>query len=202
LAPVIGHPQDKADCVARTLVDAWGDIQIRGVTYVHTNRTLTRLRQKGYLRGELATDRLKGRRILDLPAGDGAVVTALRKEGIDAVGLDYAYSSKAPKEGLLRGDWLHLPFTDGQFDSTMMNNGIFLYSRRYQDAELIAALKEAMRVTSKNGGEILIMGVSEPGRLDTLADKLGLKLKNFYQNNDEYTATQSQWTYHYIMPPE
>ena len=57
-------------------------------------------------------ERSKDARILDVGAGEGALVERYRERGYDVVGIDSAYESQHVK----KGDILALPFEDEGFD--------------------------------------------------------------------------------------
>lgn len=177
---------------------AKGEPIVNGVPYWHSDRSLDRLRRQGYPKGELNRERLAGKRVLDLPCGEGAVVTGLRGEGIDATGVDIFLDPEKPHADYLKSaDWRHLPFPDRSFDVVMMNSGIWLYSGNYSDDVLAEALREAIRVKA-DGGEILITGVWDQERLERIADQNGLRWVDRYRSHDQDTNAAARWTYRFV----
>lgn len=57
----------------------------------------------------------KGARLLDVGAGEGALVERYRERGHDIIGVDSAYGSESVK----KADLLSLPFDDGAFDTVL-----------------------------------------------------------------------------------
>jgi SAM-dependent methyltransferase len=86
-------------------------------------------------------------RILDVGAGEGALVERFRERGRDIVGVDSAYESDAVQ----KADLLSLPFDDGAFDAVLCLDVLEHVSLLDQPK----ALGEIARVV-KDGGRLLV----------------------------------------------
>ncbi|MFT4542512.1 MAG: ubiquinone/menaquinone biosynthesis C-methylase UbiE [Planctomycetota bacterium] len=91
-------------------------------------------------------------RLLDLGCGDGGLVTALLREGVDSVGADVVHADVAhgdKSDGACLGDrysyasMLALPFSADDFDTTVCLNTLDLLT----EDDVPAALAELARVT-------------------------------------------------------
>ena len=174
-----------------------GIVTVDKVTYWHSDRTLAELRKNAYRKGELAKERLLGRKVLDLPCGEGSTTKSLHAEGVSVTGVDILLDPKNnPPPFLIQADWHHLPFPDHTFNTVLMNNGIFIYSHQYSDAALKQALGEAIRVKAVDG-EILLTGAAEPERLERLASEMGLVQLDKYESHDDWTDQKYAWTYRF-----
>ena len=146
-------------------------------------------------------------KILDVATGTGAQAYELAKLGYDVTGIDLSpemleQAKKKTDSGLKlhfqQEDATKLPFKDNSFDASSISLG--LHDMPYQIDILV--LREMKRVTKKNG-EMLIVDYMEPRKhwiakvshpiillyetpnyapfiqrgLDTLLDKVGLKIK-------------------------
>ena len=94
-------------------------------------------------------ERSKDARILDVGAGEGALVERYRERGYDVVGIDSAYESQHVK----RGDILALPFEDEGFDVLFCLDVL----EHLELLEQASALDEIRRVLKPGG--LLLMSV-------------------------------------------
>ena len=97
-----------------------------------------------------------GASVLDMGAGGGEAIKLLRNAGYDAHGIDLA-----PRSGEVeRGDFLHLPYPDGQFDAVLSQCAFFV------SGDPRGALREACRLLRPNG-TLLLSDVffEEPGAM-------------------------------------
>lgn len=85
----------------------------------------------------------KGKKILDVGSGDGALVEKYHKQGYNIQGLDLNYSSKSVKKGNIT----KLPYKRDSFDIVLCLD--MLQYLTFKDQE--RALQEIERVTKKNG---------------------------------------------------
>jgi SAM-dependent methyltransferase len=98
-------------------------------------------------------------RVLDLGCGAGRHLRALRKAGVDAVGMDLSAPllrqarSAAPGCHRVRGDMRHLPFTSGSFD--LVTSFFTSFGYFDSDDEDIKVLREVCRVLRPEGRVIL-----------------------------------------------
>ena len=86
-----------------------------------------------------------GMRVLDVGCGDGATVELLRKQDIDAIGIDLAPLNPDGAEYIVTGDAQALPFADGEFDAVIFECSLSVM------ADAIVALREAERVVKPLG---------------------------------------------------
>ena len=105
---------------------------------------------------------VKGQRALDVCCGTGDIAATLAGKGAAAVGLDFAAPMLAIAQkrygttvDWIRGDALHLPFPDGNFDAVTLGFGL----RNLADFE--AGLRESLRVT-RPGGRVLVLDFGIP----------------------------------------
>ena len=102
-----------------------------------------------------------GMKILDIAAGTGSSSKPLVDKGADVIALDFsegmlAAGRKRHKDiKFQQGDALNLPFDENTFDVTTISFGL----RNTSDTS--AALKDALRVTKKNG-RIVVCEFSHP----------------------------------------
>ena len=108
-----------------------------------------------------------GSRVLDLCCGTGDVAGRFAERGARVVGLDFneqmlamaqkrAAAERNPVH-YLRGDALHLPFGNGQFDVVTVSYGL----RNLADIE--GGVREMCRV-AKPGGRLLVLDFGKPRR--------------------------------------
>lgn len=99
-------------------------------------------------------------RILDMGAGGGGAVALLRALGFDAAGIDLNGGA-----GVLRGDFLRCPFSDGHFDAVLSECAFFI------SGDPDGALREARRLL-RPGGRLLLADVC-PGPPAEAAARIG-----------------------------
>ena len=138
----------------------------------------------GHPGGEAHTRRMlalaalqKGASVLDMGAGGGEAIKLLRNAGFDAYGIDLAPRSSE----VTRGDFLHLPYLDGQFDAVLSQCAFFV------SGDVPGALREAHRVL-KPGGKLLLSDVffQEPEPLLNAAGFEALTLEDMTDVWREY----------------
>jgi demethylmenaquinone methyltransferase/2-methoxy-6-polyprenyl-1,4-benzoquinol methylase len=102
-----------------------------------------------------------GMKILDIAAGTGSSSKPLVDKGADVIALDFsegmlAAGRKRHKDiKFQQGDALNLPFDENTFDVTTISFGL------RNTSDTTAALKDALRVTKKNG-RIVVCEFSHP----------------------------------------
>lgn len=87
----------------------------------------------------------KDARLLDVGAGEGALVERYRQRGRDIVGVDSAYESESVK----KADLLSLPFDDGSFDTVFcldVLEHVPLSSQKRALAEIVRVMKPDARL--------------------------------------------------------
>jgi len=105
-----------------------------------------------------------GERILDLCCGTGDIAFALARSGGEVLGLDFSApmlqvarqrAARSAPVQWIRGDALHLPFADEQFDAITLGYGL------RNLAKFEAAIVEMLRVLRPRG-RLLILDFGKP----------------------------------------
>ncbi len=123
-----------------------------------------------------------GARVLDMGAGAGEAVAALRGRGYAAWGIDL----EPRGEGVEQGDYLRCPYGDGSFDAVLSQCSF------YTSGDVAGALREAARLL-KPGGALMLSDI-HPAEvsLADLAEAAGLLV--------EYREDQTgQWRQYFIQ---
>jgi demethylmenaquinone methyltransferase / 2-methoxy-6-polyprenyl-1,4-benzoquinol methylase len=144
--------QDLFAAIARRY-DLINDLQSFGL-HRFWKRHLSRLAQAG-----------RGQRVLDLCCGTGDVALEFVRRGAVVIGLDFSAPmlAVARRRALatecaahwIRGDALHLPFPDAQFDVVAVSYGL------RNLASVGQGLREMLRV-ARPGGRLLILDFGKP----------------------------------------
>ncbi len=123
-----------------------------------------------------------GARVLDMGAGAGEAVAALRSRGYDALGIDLEPRGK----GVARGDYLRCPYGDGSFDAILSQCSF------YTSGDVPGAVREAGRLLKPGG--VLMLSDIHPAEtsLADLAEAAGL----LTEYREDQTA---QWRQYFIQ---
>ncbi|MGI6193056.1 MAG: class I SAM-dependent methyltransferase [Christensenellales bacterium] len=124
----------------------------------------------------LALAKLDPCKILDMGAGEGKTVSLLRSLGFDVIGID-----KAAGGGIMQGDFLNCPFSDGSFDA-VISECVF-----YVSGSPEKALAEAYRLL-KQGGKLLLSDVFFGSMDEAKAqiEKTGFRIRAFCDETEEW----------------
>jgi SAM-dependent methyltransferase len=154
-------------------------VTVDGREYARTGRGIAELlgakltgAAASYPRELLDIARLRGKKVLDIASGSGTLVTDLRSQGIDAVGVDPYLNARqrANPQAFRQGGVEKLPFPDGSFDVIYSNWGPFVYDHT-DDVKYAAYLKEVARVL-RPGGRVVITPFL-PEDLESLLEEVG-----------------------------
>jgi len=114
------------------------------------------------------------KKILDHCCGSGLKVDLLRRQGIDAHGVDIAVFGSTIREGLHYGRPNRLPFVDQSFDQVESSMGALPWIRDNRDL-CREAFAEVIRVT-RDGGRILFSPFREPLIRELIAERSDVSL--------------------------
>lgn len=135
----------------------------------------------------------EGKKVAEIGAGTGRISIALAKEGLDVTAVEYSDSNfdKLQKnaDGIeniktFQGDAVHLDMLeDESFDMTLLFGPMY---HLYTEEEQLAALREAKRITKKDG-HILIAFISVYAIMDDnyLCNQCGSFIDGFNENFTE-----------------
>lgn len=111
---------------------------------------------------------LRGARVLDVACGAGRHLTALRRRGAEACGIDLSADLLRKATGaspVARADMRALPFRSGRFDGALnMFTSFGYFSREEEDARVIAEVARVLRP----GGWFLLDYLNPARTVDTL----------------------------------
>lgn len=143
-----------------------------------TNNSLFEMRDfKLYPDSFLRVSAFEGKKVLDLACGEGALVEDLRRQGIEALGLDvnlnayqqsksYFVEASAEKTGL----------ADQSFDLIMSTQGPLTY--RFSDLEFSAKVWREIHRLLKTGGVVRISPVYDLESVGLMHLPQGLRVKS------------------------
>lgn len=131
--------------------------------YARSNRDIAELvAQKHHDPALLSREFLAGKKVLDAPSGDGALVHELRKMGIDATGLDIHLTPDQKNSGFfIEADMLNSGLPSNHFDVVISTEGPLSYDARDAAPEALRKMRartfeELARVTKSAGGIMIL----------------------------------------------
>ena len=151
------------------------------ISYDVSNRDYQKLiDEKYYPMDFLDIDSLKNKKVLDVGSGRGAFVRALKKKGIDIIGIDKSLEKDVVyDESVICANAQSMPFKQDLFDFIYSTWSILTYSSESKEIKL-NVIKEMTRVLKPNGR--IRLSPIEPTKIIKLIKKNNLPLKVTYLN--------------------
>lgn len=126
--------------------------QTKKSIYTYTNRNAYELRRQMIYPAQFLDPKLlQGLKIVDLACGEGDLVEDLRREGVDAIGLDVHLGAYQKSKGyFVQASMDRTPFEDKSVDILMSSMGPIRYNL-HDRALILKLLNEAHRILKPGG---------------------------------------------------